>query len=193
MTKIRRFLYTRVAKPILFSFSPDQAHSMTMKLLSLAGGVPGLARTVRAFSVRRHPELESEWNGMHFSSPVGLSAGLDKNGEAVRLMKAVGFGFSEVGSVTARRCEGNPKPWFYRLPNTQSLVVHAGLANDGVDVILPRLERAAGRIGDTYPTVLSIARTNDEAASSDEAGLEDFMITVTKALASPAEIGRAHV
>jgi len=186
MTKIRRFLYIRVAKPVLFSFTPDQTHAMTMKFLFLAGGVPGLARTVRAFSVRRHPELEIDWRGMHFSSPVGLSAGLDKNGQAVPLMKAVGFGFSEVGSVTARRCDGNPKPWFYRLPKTQSLVVHAGLANHGVDTILLRLERLKPAIRDTYPTVLSVARTNDERASSDEAGIEDFISTVKKALASQA-------
>lgn len=184
--KIRRFIYTRVAKPVLFSFSPDQAHSMTMKFLSLAGGVPGLPRTIQAFSVTRHPELEQEWQGMHFSSPVGLSAGMDKNGQAVPIMKAVGFGFTEVGSVTARRCEGNPRPWFYRLPKTKSLVVHAGLANHGVDVVVPRLERLARAFREDYPKILSIARTNDEAASSDEAGLEDFIITVKKALASPA-------
>ncbi len=184
--KIRRTIYTRIAKPILFSFTPDQAHSMTVRFLALAGGVPGMARATRAFMVRRHPELEVEWNGMHFSSPVGLSAGMDKSGQVVPFMKAVGFGFSEVGSVTARPCKGNPRPWFYRLPKTQSLVVHAGLANHGVDVVIPRLERLARPVREEYPKILSIARTNDERASSDEAGLEDFIITAKKALASPA-------
>jgi len=184
--KIRRFIYTRVAKPILFSFNPDQVHSMTIRFLALAGGVPGVARAVEAFSVSKHPELEIEWQGMHFSSPVGLSAGMDKNGQAVQIMKAVGFGFTEVGSVTARRCAGNQKPWFYRLPKTKSLVVHAGLANHGVDVILPRLERLPRQFREDYPTIVSVARTNDEAASSDEAGLEDFIIGVNKALSSPA-------
>lgn len=184
--KIRRTIYTRIAKPILFSFTPDQAHAMTVRFLALAGGVPGMARATRAFMVRRHPELEFDWEGMHFSSPVGLSAGMDKSGQVVSFMKAVGFGFSEVGSVTARACKGNVRPWFYRLPKTQSLVVHAGLANHGVDVVLPRLERLARPVREEYPTILSIARTNDELASSDEAGLEDFIITAKKALASPA-------
>lgn len=183
---IRRNLYAHVAKPILFSFSPDRAHAMTIRFLSMAGGVPGLAQTVKAFSVRRHPELEIEWKGMRFSSPVGLAAGMDKNGQAVAIMKAVGFGFTEVGSVTARRFKGNPKPWFYRLPKTQSLVVHAGLANHGVDVIIPRLERLSRTLQQDYPTILSVARTNDEAASSDKAGLDDFIVTVKRGLKSPA-------
>lgn len=184
--KVRRFIYTRLAKPVLFSFSPDMAHSMTMAFLSLAGGVPGVPGTVRAFSVRRHPELEVEWKGMKFSSPVGLSAGMDKNGQAVAIMRSVGFGFTEIGSVTARRCAGNPKPWFYRLPKTQSLVVHAGLANHGVATIIPRLERLPRKLRDEFPKVLSVARTNDERASSDEAGLRDFFVTVKRSLVSSA-------
>ncbi len=186
MTRIRKFLYTRIAKPVLFSFSPDQAHHMTVQFLGLAGGIPGVARTVEAFSVTKYPELDVEWNDMHFSSPVGLSAGLDKNGQAVAIMKAVGFGFTEVGSVTARPCKGNPKPWFYRLPKTKSLVVHAGLANEGVEAVLKRLGRLTRPFREEYPKVLSIARTNDEAASTDEAGLKDFIVSTTRALASPA-------
>ena len=186
MTKVRSFLYTRLAKPILFSFSPDQAHAMTMQVLRMAGGVPGVARAVRAFSVSRHRELEQDWKGMHFSSPVGRSAGLDKNGEAVPFMKAVGFGFSEVGSVTARECKGNPKPWFHRLPKSKSLVVHAGLANHGVDVIVPRLEKLSRGFREDYPKVLSIARTNDKESASDEAGIEDFYYTFKLAQHSPA-------
>lgn len=186
MTKVRRFLYEKIAKPVIFAFTPDQAHHMTMEFLSLAGEVPGVAKAVEAFSVTKHPELEFEWQGMHFSSPVGLSAGLDKNGQAVQIMKAIGFGFSEVGSVTARPCKGNPKPWFYRLPKTKSLVVHAGLANKGIDSILPRLEKLPRLFRDEFPTVLSIARTNDKRASTDEAGIKDFIVSVKKALGSPA-------
>jgi len=186
MTAVRRFLYQHIAKPVIFAFSPDQAHHMTMEFLALAGGVPGVAKTVEAFSVTKHPELEFVWRGMHFSSPVGLSAGLDKNGQAVPIMKAIGFGFSEVGSVTARPCEGNPKPWFYRLPKTKSLVVHVGLANKGIDVIISRLEKLPRLFREEFPTVLSIARTNDKRTSSDEAGIEDFIKSTKKALRSPA-------
>lgn len=186
MINIRAALYRHVAKPVLFSFSPDQAHDMVIRFMSLAGGIPGVAGVVRAFSVSRHQELEIEWQGMRFSSPVGLSAGLDKNGRVVPMMKAIGFGFSEVGSVTARPCKGNEKPWFYRLPHTQSLVVHVGLANEGIEKVLRRLGKLPRPFREEYPTVLSVARTNDEAASSDEAGIADFVVSIQQAEASSA-------
>ena len=185
MTKKKGF-YQRVAKPVLFALSPDFVHSATMNLLAVAGEVPGLPEGVHASFAKRHPELESSWQGIYFSSPVGLSAGLDKNAQGVKIMQSVGFGFSEVGSVTARRCDGNPRPWFYRLPKTQSLVVHAGLPNIGIDGVMKRLERLPKKWQRDYPTILSVARTNDEAASSDDAGIADFMVSVTRAMASPA-------
>ena len=158
MTKVRAVLYKHVAKPVLFAFSPDQAHDMVIRMLSLAGGVPGFAGAVRAFSVSRHQELEVEWKGMYFSSPVGLSAGLDKSGRVVPMMKALGFGFSEVGSVTARPCKGNEKPWFYRLPHTESLVVHVGLANDGAEKVMRRLAKLPRPFREEYPTILYRSR-----------------------------------
>lgn len=186
MMKVRAALYKHVAKPVLFSFSPDQAHDMVLRMLAMAGGIPGVPGAVRAFSVSRHPELEVEWSGLRFSSPVGLSAGLDKNGRVVPMMRALGFGFSEVGSVTALPCKGNEKPWYYRLPHTQSLVVHAGLANDGIEKILRRLARLPRPFREEYPTILSIARTNDASTASDEAGIEDFLASVRQAEASTA-------
>lgn len=186
MTKVRSFLYTRVAKPVLFSFNPDQAHDMTISVLKVAGGVPGAARVARALLVKKYPELQQTWQGMCFSSPVGLAAGLDKSGQAVAMMNAFGFGFATVGSVTARACKGNPKPWFHRLPESNSLVVHAGLANHGADVVIPRLQKLPRDVRENYPKMLSIARTNDEVASTDEAGIEDYYCTFKAAQHSPA-------
>lgn len=179
-------VYQRFAKPVLFAFSPDFVHNATMNFLAGVGGVPFAPKAIESFFVTPHPELESSWQGINFTSPVGLSAGLDKNAQAVKIMQSVGFGFSEVGSVTARRCDGNPRPWFYRLPNTQSLVVHAGLPNKGIDVIMRRLERLPQKWQQDFPTIISLARTNDKAASSDEAGLADFMVSFVRAMSSPA-------
>ena len=67
-----------------------------------------------------------------FANPIGLSAGFDKNVQLTPLMSSVGFGFETGGSVTLGERKGNARPWFYRLPKTQSLVVHAGLANRGI-------------------------------------------------------------
>ena len=179
-------IYQRFVKPALFALSPDFVHGATMNFLAFLGSIPGVSQGVHSAFATRHPELESTWRGISFSSPVGLSAGLDKNAQGVKIMQSVGFGFTEVGSVTARRCAGNPRPWFYRLPNTQSLVVHAGLPNIGIDGIMRRLEHLPTKWQRDFPTILSVARTNDEAASSDEAGIADFIVSVTRASASPA-------
>lgn len=76
--------------------------------------------------------LSQQVLGIDFANPVGLSAGFDKNIELTPLMQSVGFGFETGGSVTLGERKGNPRPWFFRLPKTQSLVVHAGLANKGI-------------------------------------------------------------
>ncbi len=186
MTKARAALYARVIKPVLFRFSPDRAHSMVMTGLSISGRIPGLAAAVRKVSVKRHPALELEWKGMHFSSIVGLSAGLDKNGRVAPMMKALGFGFVEIGSVTAEPCKGNDRPWFYRLPKTQSLVVHVGLANQGVVRILERLHALPASFQRQYPKVLSIARTNSAEASGVDEGIADYVASARAAKISPA-------
>ena len=186
MTKLRSMLYKHIAKPVFFALPPDFAHARTMDGLWGVGKIPGAATAVRKVSIRRHTELESTWNDMHFTSPVGLSAGLDKNGRIVPMMQALGFGFSEVGSVTAEPCAGNEKPWFYRLPKTESLVVHVGLANIGVKKILARLERNSKKVQSEYPTILSIARTNSQTASGVEEGIADYVASAKAAKKSEA-------
>lgn len=177
------FAYKKVIKPLLFRLSPDTAHAQVVRGLSLASNTPGIPQLVRQLHVRTHPELIQRWKGMTFSSPVGLSAGLDKNGRISPMMQALGFGFAEVGSVTAQLCVGNPKPWFYRLPKSQSLVVHVGLANEGVEPIVGRLE-SYKQVG--FPIVLSIARTNSQAASGIKEGIQDYVASAKRAHRSPA-------
>lgn len=170
----------------MFRFHPDRAHDGVVKILFVCGKIPGFAWLFRKLINRRHEELEFEWRGMLFSSPVGLSAGLDKNGQTVPMMRALGFGFSEVGSVTAEPCKGNEKPWFYRLPKTGSLVVHVGLANIGVQKILARLHRLPASLQQDYPTILSVARTNSKDASGVDEGITDYVASIKAAKKSPA-------
>jgi len=170
----------------MFLLSPDNAHSLVVNILAVSGRIPGVSAVVGVLLTRRHRTLETEWKGMKFSSPVGLSAGLDKNGQIVPMMRALGFGFSEVGSVTAEPCKGNDRPWFYRLPKTGSLVVHVGLANHGVKKILERLHAMPEKIQNNYPTILSVARTNSEDASGVEDGIVDYVTSIKAAKKSPA-------
>src|SRR5207244_5042464 len=79
--------------------------------------------------------------GLNFPNPVGLAAGLDKNGVALPVWAALGFGFIEIGTVTAKPQPGNPKPRIFRLPAQQALVNRLGFNNDGADAIADRLRR----------------------------------------------------
>ena len=186
MTTIRTNFYKKAIKPLLFLTSPDFIHTQLTRTVYAAGKVPGVPGTIRAISTKRHRQLETTWKGLQFSSPVGLSAGFDKNGKTVPVMRSLGFGFSTVGSVTSEPCVGNPKPWFYRLPKTQSLVVHVGLANDGVQRILRRLQALPFDTQKVHPVVLSVARTNSQKAAGAEEGITDYVASIEAARSSAA-------
>lgn len=113
--------------------------------------------------------------GINFTNPVGLSAGLDKNFELLPLMKTVGFGFMEGGSVTFHECKGNPRPWFHRLPANKSLVVHVGLANKGAKTIIKRLQAYKTEEFQDFPINISVAKTNSAKAASDQAAISDYI------------------
>jgi dihydroorotate dehydrogenase (fumarate) len=119
--------------------------------------------------------LSQDIAGIHFRNPVGLSAGFDKNFELIPLLKAIGFGFMEGGSVTFQMCEGNPRPWFHRLPNTKSLVVYAGLANDGVKPIVARIQSYPTEWVDDFPLNISVAKTNSKQAATEKEAITDYI------------------
>ena len=168
-------VYSRVVKPVLFTMSPDVVHERMLRGAQLAGRVPGLPRMLR--SVWRYDNsarLSQEIYGVPFPNPVGLAAGLDKNADLVRLLPSIGFGFGTVGSVTHQVCEGNPRPWFYRLPKAKSLVVHVGLANHGVKAVATMLKKqTVGLHG--FPVVVSVAKTNCKETCSDPEAIDDYV------------------
>jgi len=180
--RINNFIYNCLAKPILFRIAPDKTHSDMITFTSAVGKssfIRGFVRLVYKGYVDER--LVQNFHGIEFESPVGLSAGLDKNGEIVPIISNLGFGFGEVGSVTAKPCVGNPRPWFYRLPKSQSLVVNAGLANEGSTAVIKRLrEYSADAIGD-FPIILSVAKTNCLQVVSIAQGIDDYVTTVKRA------------
>lgn len=115
-------------------------------------------------------------HGIWFENPIGLSAGFDKNFELPLMMRAIGFGFMEGGSVTYLPCAGNPRPWFHRLPRSKSLVVHAGLANQGVEAIIHRLlSYPWGALAD-FPLNISVALTNNKRLiKTEEQAIADYI------------------
>jgi len=121
--------------------------------------------------------LAQTHNGVHFKNPVGLSAGFDKNIQLPPILKAIGFGFAETGSITAKPTIGNARPWFQRLIHTQSLIVHAGLANQGVVAIMTRLAAYPAKTFDDFVLNVSIAYTNDRTIKNDSQCIDDYIIS----------------
>lgn len=127
-------------RPLLFRLDPEIAHNLT---LSSLGHLHRLG-LLKPF-LPNVPALPKRVMELDFPNPVGLAAGLDKNGEAIDALAAFGFGFIEVGAVTPRPQPGNPKPRLFRLPAAEAIINRMGFNNLGVDRLLRNLERTRFR------------------------------------------------
>jgi len=126
-----------LARPFLFGLDAERAHGLGLKAIELAyrtGMNPLLAS--------RPPALLTRVFGIDFPNPVGCAAGLDKNGEHVDALLALGFGFVEIGTTTPRPQPGNPKPRMFRLPEQRAVINRLGFNNLGVDALVRNVERA---------------------------------------------------
>ncbi|MBK9254702.1 MAG: quinone-dependent dihydroorotate dehydrogenase [Saprospiraceae bacterium] len=132
-------MYKYILKPILFLFQPENAHAMTIHLMKIVLSVPLINYIFRANYRFEHPGLEKEIMGLKFNNPVGLAAGFDKDGKYFREMANLGFGFIEIGTVTPKPQEGNPKPRLFRLPKDHALINRMGFNNDGANALQERL------------------------------------------------------
>jgi dihydroorotate dehydrogenase len=130
--------YERLVRPLLFLIDPETAHRLAITSLSAASHVD---LALRALKVFQPPVKPKRLVGLNFPNPIGLAAGLDKNGVALPAWAALGFGFIEIGSVTAKPQPGNPKPRIFRLPEQSALINRLGFNNDGADVIARRLSK----------------------------------------------------
>jgi dihydroorotate dehydrogenase len=128
-------------KPILFSQDPEQVHDQVMQGLAWLARRGPMLRAVEAVCSVRDPLLGVEVFGLRFPNPIGLAAGFDKNALALRSWPALGFGFVEIGSVTALAQEGNPKPRLFRLPAQEALINRMGFNNQGAQTVAQRLHQ----------------------------------------------------
>ena len=134
-------MYRKLIEPLLFSLTIERAHRIVLLLLRVMGLIPGGRWLLHRCYGVSHPVLEREVFGIRFPNPIGLAAGFDRNGEAVREFGALGFGFVEIGTVTPRPQEGNPRPRVFRLPKDHAIVNRIGIANRGLDAPVPYLRR----------------------------------------------------
>jgi dihydroorotate dehydrogenase len=130
-------LYSSVVRPLMFLLPAETAHNLAMAVLK-RGWVKA-----RPYS---NPILEQEFFGVRFSNPIGLAAGFDKNALALDHWHNLGFGFTEIGTVTWHPQPGNPKPRLFRIPSHQALINRFGFNNDGARGISTRLATARPHI-----------------------------------------------
>jgi dihydroorotate dehydrogenase len=160
-----------LVRPFLFCLDAERAHDL------------GLAAIETAYRTRLEPLLAARPQplpvrafGLSFPNPVGLAAGLDKNGAHVDALAALGFGFIEVGTTTPRPQPGNPKPRMFRLPEVEGVINRLGFNNDGVDALVRNVERA--RFGGVLG--INIGRNKD---TPNERAVEDYLTCLERVYA----------
>lgn len=133
--------YNYLLKPFLFLFYPEVSHSIALKLFKLVTSIPIISGLVSKVFGGDKFNTPVEVLGIKFKNPVGLAAGFDKDGKHITLLSKLGFGFIEIGTVTPKPQEGNPKPRLFRLKKDQALINRMGFNNDGLDALVSRLQK----------------------------------------------------
>jgi dihydroorotate dehydrogenase len=155
-------------RPALFALDAENAHHLTLNGLNTAHQLGLLALTQP-----RPADDPRTVMGLTFPNPVGLAAGLDKNGDCIDALGALGFGFIEIGTVTPLPQPGNPKPRLFRLPEVQGIINRMGFNNDGVDALIANVKRAS------YRGILGI-NIGKNAATPIEKAADDYLIGLRK-------------
>jgi dihydroorotate dehydrogenase len=160
-------MYSIIQKA-LFSQDPEWSHDFTIKSLRYT------QNTLLDMAYRQQvKDKPVELFGLHFKNPLGLAAGLDKNGECIDAFAAMGFGYIEIGTVTPRAQSGNDKPRMFRLPQGQAIINRMGFNNKGVDNLVANVKRAR------YKGVLGI-NIGKNKDTPEEAALSDYVYCLQK-------------
>lgn len=155
------------ARPLLFRLEAERAHEVTLSSLKTAYKLAILQ------NIYKQHQKPVTCMGIQFPNPVGLAAGLDKNGDYIDALAALGFGFIEIGTITPRPQSGNPHPRLFRLPEAQAIINRMGFNNDGVDKLIENVKAAK------YQGVLGI-NIGKNADTPVEKATEDYLICLEK-------------
>ena len=157
-------------RPFLFNTDPEKAHEITLSLLekSQKFGMLGF--------LYGKQELTTECMGLTFTNPVGLAAGLDKNGEYIDALAALGFGYIEIGTITPKPQPGNDKPRLFRIKEAHAIINRMGFNNKGVDYLIEQVKRAK------YQGILGI-NIGKNADTPVEDATQDYLICLEKVYA----------
>ena len=167
----------RQLKPHLFRRDPERIHERVLQGLAWAAEHPGALRVLNAACSVRDPRLKTRAFGLTFPNPVGLAAGFDKNAVAVPTWAALGFGFVEIGSVTAHAQPGNPKPRLFRLPGDNALINRLGFNNDGAEAVAARIKALRQAAAGQVPLGVNVGKSK---VTPLENAPEDYLESLTQ-------------
>ncbi|MDA0697883.1 quinone-dependent dihydroorotate dehydrogenase [Acinetobacter venetianus] len=154
-----------LARPLLFTLAPERAHELTLSMLDKAHKLGFMHQKVAAKPVT--------CMGIEFPNPVGLAAGLDKNGAHIDALAALGFGFIEIGTITPRPQAGNPQPRLFRIPEAKAIINRMGFNNDGVDKLIENVKSSK------FKGILGI-NIGKNADTPVEEAVSDYLICLEK-------------
>ncbi|MFC3282450.1 quinone-dependent dihydroorotate dehydrogenase [Litchfieldella rifensis] len=158
-----------LARSLLFRLDPETAHGVTLTALDMANRL-GVATHLGG---GKRVDDPVELMGLHFPNRVGLAAGLDKNADHLDALGALGFGFVEVGTVTPRSQDGNPRPRLFRLPERRAIINRMGFNNAGVDHLVARVKESR------YDGVIGI-NIGKNLTTPVEQAVDDYLIGLRK-------------
>ena len=153
---MRRFIYKKIIKPILFKFPADDVHNFFLKTGNYFGRNNLIKNSLNKILPYNNSVLNERVLSMNFKNPIGLAAGFDYDADLIDILPSVGFGMHTIGSVTYLPYKGNPRPMLGRLPKSKSLLVNKGFKSMGMESVLKKIGKRRGII----PLGLSIGSTN---------------------------------
>lgn len=163
--------YKWLLKPVFFSLDPETIHDFMVQTGELLAKFTLTRALTKFLFYYSHPSLNQTILKIRFENPLGLAAGFDKDARLINILPAVGFGFEEIGSITANPYPGNPKPRLLRLKKSYSLLVNYGLKSLGAPAIAKKLLNKSFK----FPVGTSIAKTNSPDTVNDETGIKDYV------------------
>lgn len=137
-------MYKSIIRPILFQFDPEKVHYLTFSLIRILSKIPGFSAICKSVYLVEDKKLEREVFGLKFKNPVGLAAGFDKEANLYNELSSFGFGFIEIGTLTPKAQDGNPKKRLFRLKSDSAIINRMGFNNGGVEDAVTRLKKNKG-------------------------------------------------
>ena len=160
-------MYKLLIRPILFWFDPEEVHYFSFSFIKFISKIPFVPSIVKSIYEVKDSRLEREVFGLKFKNPVGLAAGFDKDAKCYKELSNFGFGFIEIGTITPKAQEGNPKKRLFRLKEDSAIINRMGFNNGGVDEAVLRLKKNNG--------ILIGGNIGKNKITSNENAIDDYL------------------